>query len=340
MQNKKWNSLPILDFSKYSGAVTERDNFLEELREVSRELGFFYLTGHGIDTELPKLLLKNSRDFFALPLEEKLSIEMIHSPHFRGYSRIGAERTLGLPDWREQLDIGAELSPVSDPNISPLWTILQGPNQWPDRLPEFKKIVLRYQKEVTNLAVRLVQAFSSALGQEPSFFDPILGDKAHQLMKVIRYPGRESTNSDQGVGAHKDGGFVTVLLQDEQAGLEVEYENSWIQVPPIPGTIVINIGELLELASNGYLRATVHRALVPSSGTDRISVGFFYSARLDANVPLLHLPEHLRNEIRGLTQDPNNPLFYEVGKNLLKSRFRSHPDVAQRYHSKLLDSVL
>jgi isopenicillin N synthase-like dioxygenase len=80
---------------------------------------------------------------------------------------------------------------------------------------------------------------------------------------------------DQGVGAHKDSGFLAVLLQDKVAGLEVEGEDGWNDAPPIPGTFIINVGEILEIASNGYLRANVHRVVSPPAGTDRLSIAFF-----------------------------------------------------------------
>ncbi|EPG67139.1 isopenicillin N synthase family dioxygenase [Leptospira wolffii] len=336
---KKWDSLPILDLSLWErGTSQQRERFQEDLREIAHELGFFYLIGHGIPSESIQVALNVSRKFFDLPDEEKLKIEMVHSPHFRGYNRVGAERTLGLPDFREQLDIGAERPSHSEKWNSEVWSRLQGPNQWPESFPEFRKIISSYQKSAADLAVRLIKAFVAALGQKEEVFDSILGESAHQLLKVIRYPGREKTESHQGVGAHKDGGFVTILLQDEREGLEVEHGGEWIRVPPIRDSFVVNIGELLELASDGYLRATVHRAIVPPEGTDRISIGYFYSARLDADIPLLELPENLRKGIRGLTQDPDNPLFYQVGKNLLKSRLRSHPDVAERHHPDLLHS--
>lgn len=98
-------------------------------------------------------------------------------------------------------------------------------------------------------------------------------------MKIVRYPGRDATDGDQGVGAHKDGGFLTLLLQDNNEGLQVEYDGNWVNVDPIPGTLVVNIGELLELASNGYLRATVHRVVTPPACLERIFVPFFFSAR-------------------------------------------------------------
>ncbi len=197
--------------------------------------------------------------------------------------------------------------------------------------------MLRYQAALSELAHRLVRAFAAALGQPETALDSIFTPNSYQLIKLIRYPGREATDGDQGVGPHKDSGCVTILLQDVEKGLQVEYEGEWIEAPPIPGTFVINIGELLELASNGYLRATVHRAITPPAGVDRLSVGFFYSAGFDTTVPLLDLPDELQEGVRGLTRDPLNPLFYEVGKNHLKGRLRSHPDVAARHHADLLE---
>lgn len=109
----------------------------------------------------------------------------------------------------------------------------------------------------------------------------------------------------------------------------------WIDATPIPGSFVVNIGELLELASNGYLRATVHRVISPRGDRDRLSIALFLGARLDAVVPLLALPQHLAAEATGPTADPQNPLFRNVGANYLKGRLRSHPDVAQRHYADL-----
>jgi isopenicillin N synthase-like dioxygenase len=272
-----------------------------------------------------------------LPERDKLAIEMINSPHFRGYTRAGLEFTLGQPDWREQLDIGAEREALPWNRSTPPWTRLQGPNQWPAPLPELKPILLRYQVEVTALAIRVLRAFAAALDQPDYVFEPIYSPAPNQLLKIIRYPGREPGEGDQGVGAHKDSGFVTILLQDQVAGLQVESEDGWIDAPPLPGSFVVNIGEILELASNGFLRANVHRVVSPPIGVDRLSVAFFLGARLDATVPWLELSPELAAQARGVTQDPLNPLFREVGQNYLKGRLRSHPDVARRHHADLID---
>jgi isopenicillin N synthase-like dioxygenase len=332
-------TLPTLDLRHLDAGPDARDRLLHELRAAANDVGFFYIIGHGIDDALVNRVLSLSRRFFALPAEEKLAIEMVNSPHFRGYNRAGFEHTRGKPDWREQLDVGLEKAALPFDRSAPPWLRLQGPNQWPAALPELKETLLAYQEQVAVLAIRVLRAFAAALEQFDSVFEPIYLPTPHQLLKLIHYPGRDDADGDQGVGAHKDSGFVTILLQDQEAGLQVEGRHGWIDAPPLPGTFVVNIGEILEMASNGYLRANVHRVTSPSPGVDRFSVAFFLGARLDATVPLLSLPAHLAAQARGVTRDPLNPLFREVGRNYLKGRLRSHPDVARRHHPDLLDPV-
>ena len=330
-------SLPTLDLRHFEAGGSRRSGFLDELRAAAGGVGFFYLTGHGVDDVLVRDALSVSRRFFALPEQDKLAIEMVNSPHFRGYNRAGFEHTRGEPDWREQVDIGPERAALPFDLSAPPWTRLQGPNQWPAALPELRSTLLLYQERITALAIRVLNAFAAALEQPEAIFEPIYRPTANQLVKIIRYPGRASDESDQGVGAHKDSGFVTILLQEKQSGLQVQGEEGWIDAPPVPGTFVINIGEILEMASNGYLRANVHRVVSPRVGTDRLSIALFLGARLDATVPVLTLPPHLAAQARGVSQDPRNPLFRDVGRNYLKSRLRSHPDVARRHHPDLID---
>lgn len=328
------STIPLIDFSQFSGSPEQRETFLSELRYAAREIGFFYLKNHGVDATLLSDVQNASRQFFALPEEEKLSVAMINSSHFRGYNRAASEITRGQPDWREQFDLGAErpVLPVSE--RTPAWARLQGPNQWPQALPELRPLLLRWQREMTAMSLRLLRAFALALKLPENAFDPLYGEKPNEHIKLIRYPGRPEGEGNQGVGAHKDSGFLSFLLQDDQRGLQVEVEeNQWVDALPVPGTLVVNIGELLELATNGYLRATVHRVVSPPAAGERLSLAFFLGAQLDAVVPLFPLPAELAKEARGEASDPLNPLFRDVGFNYLKGRLRSHPDVAQRYYA-------
>src|SRR5580698_299806 len=299
------SSIPLLDLGRLDAGEARRSAFLAELRAASRDVGFFYLTGHGVDPDLLRDLLGLSRRFFALPVADKLAVEMVNSPHFRGYNRVAWELTRGAPDWREQIDIGAERPALPREPGEPAWTRLQGPNQWPAALPELRPLVLRWQKAAMEVLARLMRAFALALGQAEDTLEPLYGDEPHHLVKLIRYPGRDTPESEQGVGAHKDAGLLTLLLQDSQEGLQVETADGWIGV-------------------------------APRAGVERISVAFFLCARVDATVPLLHLPTELPVQARGPESDPNNPMFRSVGQNYLKGRLRSHPDVARRHHADLL----
>jgi len=331
------STIPLIDFSQFDQSGESREKFLAQLRHAARDIGFFYLKGHGIDKQLLSDVQQASRDFFALPEEQKLAVGMINSPHFRGYNRAASEITRGQPDWREQFDLGAERPALSIDAKTPGWARLQGPNQWPESLPELRPLLLRWQKEMTQMSLRLLRAFALALHLPEKTFDPLYGEKPNEHIKLIRYPGHTEGQSGQGVGAHKDSGFLSFLLQDHQRGLQVEVEEGqWVDALPIEDTLVVNIGELLELATNGYVRATVHRVVSPPSGQDRLSLAFFLGAQLDAVVPLFPLPAELAKDARGPASDPLNPLFRDVGFNYLKGRLRSHPDVAQRFYADIL----
>jgi len=332
-------TLPTLSLQAGLSSPAARADLLQELRETARELGFFYLADHGVPQELIGNVLALTRQFFSLPEKDKLEIQMLNSPYFRGYNRAGLEHTRGKPDWREQVDIGPEQKALDITAQASPWQRLIGPNQWPNALPELRPVILEYLGAVTRLAIQITELLAEALGQSPRVFAPIYTPAPNQLLKIIRYPGRSATEGNQGVGAHKDSGFVTVLLQDKVGGLQVEGPDGWIDAPPVPGTFIVNIGELLEMASGGYLRANVHRVVSPPSDVDRLSVAFFFGAHLNSTVPLLDLPAALKAQARGVTQDPGNPLFREVARNYLKSRLRSHPDVARRHHSDLLDEA-
>lgn len=330
------HEIPELDLRRFDAGRESCAEFLAQLRAAAHDIGFFYLTGHGVEASLTRGVLESAQGFFALPESDKLAIEMVNSPHFRGYNRVASERTRGRPDWREQIDFGAERAVVPRDSGAPVWSRLRGPNQWPAALPELRVMVSRWQASAMQVLTRILRAFALALGQDAAALEPLYGDDPHYLIKLIRYPGRDSTDADQGVGAHKDAGLITLLLQDDHGGLQVETPRGWLDVPPRAGTFVVNIGELLELASDGYLRATMHRVVTPPPGIERISAAFFLGARLDAVVPLLQLPPALASEARGPERDPGNPLFREVGVNYMKGRLRSHPDVAERHHADLL----
>lgn len=314
-------ALPVVDLRAAPGALRDR------LREAAHGAGFFYLTGHDIPAALPGKVLDAARALFALPDADKDAIAMVRSPHFRGYTRPGGELTRGEVDWREQIDIGPQRSPVARPGM-PDYLWLQGPNQWPAALPELPAIIEQWDGALSRVARSLLQHLAASLGSPPDVFDAAFADAPATLIKVIRYPGCATTA--QGVGAHKDSGVLTLLLAEPGVrGLQVRPPGSpeWIDVPGLDGAFVVNIGELLEVATGGYLRATEHRVHLESTGAERISIAYFFNPRLDAQVPMLSLPAELaaRAESR---LDPSDPIYSVYGRNAWKSRLRAHRDVA------------
>ncbi|MEO5832416.1 MAG: 2-oxoglutarate and iron-dependent oxygenase domain-containing protein [Nakamurella sp.] len=329
-------TLPVLDLSRLDAGDVEAAAFRDELREITHEFGFFYLVGHGIDPALTAELLSTAAAFFGLPEAEKRAIENVNSPHFRGWTRVGGELTQGAVDWREQIDIGAERPAVPPGPGVPDYLRLEGPNQWPASLPELRDVVTRWDETLSAIGMKLLQAWAVSLGAAPDVFDAAFADNPSVLIKIVKYPGRDTSEARQGVGAHKDGGVLTLLLVEPgKGGLQVEKDGEWIDAPPVPGAFVVNIGELLEVATDGYLKATVHRVISPAAADTRISIPFFFNPALDATIPIIPLDPALAGQAAGVTADPDNPIFGTYGENLLKSRLRAHPDVAARHHPDL-----
>jgi isopenicillin N synthase-like dioxygenase len=331
--------LPVIDLAALAPAAAGRTRELQRLREAAHAFGFFQLGGHGVAPALDEDLRRQARQLFALPDADKQAIAMLHSPQFRGYTWPGAELTRGRSDWREQLDLGRQAPALDAIALKASGALpaarLHGPNQWPRALPAFRAAVEAWQQAMEDVLLRVLEACAEALGQPRGIFRPLYRDQPWWTMKLIRYPGQ--AQDAQGVGAHKDGELLSLIAQDQTGGLQVETaDGAWIDAQPLPGCYVVNVGEQLELASDGYFKAAVHRVRSPSAGTERLSAAFFLGARLDSRIPALTLPPTLAAEAAGYTRDPANPLLHDVGANTLKGRLRSHPDVARRHHADLL----
>ena len=333
MKDRHEAALPVIDLS----AIRRRDPLeLQRLRSALHDSGFAYLAGHDLPTELVDRMFAMARAFFALPLAERLAIENLHSPQFRGYTSLGNEYTQGRSDQRDQLDIGPERETLDLDADDPAYLRLVGPNLWPASLPGLRTAVLEWYVEAKRVSMDLLRGIAVALGQPSDWFDPWFDADTHDHLKISRYPGSTVRLGDQGVGAHKDYGWIALLLQDDLGGLQVQAaDGSWLDAPPVPGTFVVNIGEMLEIVSDGYLRATVHRVVSPPTDTDRISIPFFPGPRLDARVPRVTLPADLAAQARGVEDDPANPMSATYGVNALKGWLRAHPKVAEKYWSDI-----
>jgi len=331
--------LPILDISGFRADPhgPAGQAFVTQLRTTFHTIGAAYLVGHGVQDGLDQRVFDVANAFFALPEEQRLEIENVRSPQFRGYTRLGGERTNGRQDLREQIDISRELPPQEIGPGDPAYLRLRGPNLWPAQLPEFRTTITRWLEELERAGTDLIRATALALGQPIDHFDAAVSPP-EVLTKIIRYPPpSEEFPTDQGVGAHTDGGFLTFVHQDAVGGLEADVGGEWVRVPARPGAFVINIGELLQLVSRGYFRATPHRVVSPPKGVPRVSIAYFFNPKFEAVIAPVDLPPELAAEAPGgESADPDNPILANYGENSLKVRLRAHPDVAAIHHADLL----
>lgn len=329
--------LPVLDIADYLSdpAGDKASRFVRQLRDTCHGPGFFYLVGHGVDKARDNNVLDIANRFFELPIGEREDLAIGKSPHFRGYTLLKTERTGGRTDWRDQIDVGPEEPALTLRPDDPPWLRLRGPNQWPSSLPTMSGVVTEWMSQIQPLGMALMRALARGLGQAPDHFDDRMSPDPYTRVKIIRYPAQpEHGGSGQGLGLHHDSGIMTFILQDEVCGLQVMSEGKLIDVEPVPGAYVVNLGEMMQAATNGYLRATKHQVVSPPPGKQRLSIAFFMNPRLDARFEPLELPVELAAEAPGgQNLDPGDPVFETFGANTLKIRMRSHPDVTAAYYA-------
>ena len=334
-------TVPVLDMSTARRADGSFDEgFITALRDAAHRVGFFQITGFGAGEGTTQNLLKTLAEFFALPVEQKLELDNRTSAQFRGYTRLGAEITRGRADSREQIDYGPEREVLAEVPADAPYLNLQGPNQWPAGFPKLEAVAMEWATLMNRVGAELLSALAVGLGLPQEYFDEPFAETPAWMGKLVHYVGGGIVPGagTQGVGAHADYGFITLLLQDAVGGLQVQPygQDEWIEVEPIEGALVVNIGEMLEVATNGYLMATIHRVTAPPAGVDRYSVPFFYSPRLDSIINTVPLPAELASDARGVSDDPQNPMLASYGANVLKGWLRAHPQTAKAHYPDLV----
>ena len=219
--------VPVIDVAALGGGLGERKRVARRIGDACRAHGFFYVTGHGVDRALMQRLEELSRAFFARDLVSKRRIAMAHGGRaWRGYLAVGDELTSGVSDRKEGLYLGTELAP--DHPLVRARTPMHGPNLFPV-LPGFRETVLDYITAVTALGHRLVAAIAQSLELEEDYFARRYTAEPLVLFRIFNYPAPtpESVGS-WGVGEHTDYGLLTLLLQDDNAGLEIRTDSGWI----------------------------------------------------------------------------------------------------------------
>jgi isopenicillin N synthase-like dioxygenase len=265
-----------------------------DIERACRTSGFFYVAGHGVPDELPARLDAAGRRFFRLPEADKMEIAMRHGGSaWRGWFPVGAELTSGRPDRKEGLYFGAELAD-DDPRVR-AGLPLHGRNLFPRQVPELREAVLDYLAALTTTAQAVLRGVAVSLDLDAGYFangytaDPTI------LFRIFHYPPSEPGSDDWGVGEHTDYGLLTLLAQDVNGGLQVRSGAGWIDAPPIPGTFVCNIGDMLDRLTGGWYRSTPHRVR-NLSGRDLRAFTGTYGDYLTGKVS--HVFPQLRREMR------------------------------------------
>ena len=286
--------LPIFD-----AAALDRGEGIADLRAACEGVGFFYLSGASEPGSLLEAAVEQMHAFFALPLEQRLAVSLDRSRCNRGYERLQSQRLEpgAPPDLKEGFYLGTELAEDHPNVLAGLFN--QGPNQWPGALPQFRPAMEGYFAALNGIAVRLMQAMARSLGLPPGHFDAFFREPM-SILRLLHYPPQPARPrpGEKGCGAHTDWGCLTLLWQDAAGGLQVQVGGEWVEAPPVPGTFVVNIGDMFARWTNDRYRSTPHR-VVNRSGRDRYSMPFFFEGN----------PEHTVSALPGCVAAGEAPLY-------------------------------
>lgn len=294
-------AVPVIDISPFlAGTPQGKRQVAEQVGQACKDIGFLTIVGHGVDKDLIAETYRTSREFFNLPLEEKMKVARPAPDQVRGYSPVGDE---GLSysldeaapgDLKESLSIG----PVDVPEEDYYRSGAAGPhfasNLWPETPAALQPVWSEYFRVMEQLSADLMQIFASALDLPEGFFEDKI-DKHISMFRVLNYPEpiAEPHRGQLRAGAHSDYGSLTIVRQDHDiGGLQVRNrQKQWVDVKPIPDSFVVNIGDLMMQWTNDRWISTVHRVINPPRDrvpqSRRQSLVFFHQPNYDAMIECL-----------------------------------------------------
>ncbi|MDP5253803.1 MULTISPECIES: isopenicillin N synthase family oxygenase [unclassified Vibrio] len=275
-------NLPIIDISALqSDDVSQWTDVISEIDKACRDIGFFYVIGHGIPREQFDQVQAMADRFFALPESTKQQISIQHSSNHRGWGQVNAEQLdpNGPSDHKETFDMALDLSPFH-PQVARC-PQLYGPNQYP-HLEGFIQLMQQQYQLSMEVALRILKAMALALSLPMDFFSQYFTFPI-SVLRCIHYPPQ--TGEQNGAGAHTDYGCITLLYQDTIGGLQVQDRHGhWLEAPPVDNSFVVNIGDLMQRWTNDCYKSTSHRVTSPSCQRTRFSMPFFVEPNFDTPV--------------------------------------------------------
>tara|TARA_B100001059_G_C17818069_1_gene576511 strand:- start:282 stop:1262 length:981 start_codon:yes stop_codon:yes gene_type:complete len=315
--------IPIIDIKNlYSEESSEIEKIANEFIAAYSTIGFSYITNHGIDNTVISDVFNASKEFHALPTNEKnkIALNELH----RGYIAINTSTDVNSdlaevkkPNQSESFMMMREAGP-DDPDVKNR-SYLTGPNRWPNKPSKFKERVTKYADEMTKLCDRLTLIIMKSLGVEEIAYDNLF-DRPTIWLRLLYYPPQILPDNDlYGSAPHRDFGALTVLAQDQVGGLQVQSPNGeWLDVPELPNSFVVNVGNMLHRLSNGLLISTPHR-VINKSGKQRYSCPFFY----DPNINAVIKPQG--NQVSACNPENYEPIIYgDYLKYELTSTYTQH----------------
>lgn len=298
------DEIPILDLGPYfAGEPGALETLALELRHALEDVGFYFIRNHGVPQGVIDGAFAAARQFHDQPLETKLALRI--DTHNLGYlpMRGNTIRHSGLnknnkADLAEGFFIKRDLAPDHPDVLS--GKKFRGLNRWPADLPGFRDAALAYCDAVEGLGLKLLPIYARALDLPPGTFDEAFREPQYSL-RLSHYPEQKVVEENEfGLAPHTDTGFMTLLAQNDVPGLNIgTRDGRWIDAPAIPGTFIVNGGDMLRRWTNDRFLATPHR-VINRSGKERYSIPFFFDPALD--YPMSCLPN---------CSGPDNPPRYE-----------------------------
>ena len=276
------SQIPVIDYGRYfAGEPGALDRLVPQVRHACEHVGFFYAAGHGVDEALIDAAFAAARRFHALPVDEKLALRL--NENNIGYMPMNASvqgastvHKATRPNQNESFFISHDRGPDHPDVVAGV--PLRGRNQWPQSLDDIRAPMTAYFRALGTMCDRMLPPFALALGMPADYFTPFFADEGHANLRFLHYPPQDPEEDNLfGQAPHTDNSFMTALARTEVPGLAVRLPSGeWFPPPIIPGTFLINLGNVMRRWSNNRFLSTPHGVL-NESGTDRYSIAYFHS---------------------------------------------------------------
>jgi isopenicillin N synthase-like dioxygenase len=285
-------AIPLIDFGPaFRGEPGGLGAVAQRVRRASQDVGFFYLAGHDVPPATVDAAFGASREFHAMPLDQKMRLSL--NENNIGYlavnqsmQRASTVHKATRPNYNESFFISHDRGPDHPDVIAA--TPLRGRNQWPEGRQSMRAAMVGYFETLEGVGERMLPVLARALDMPPDHFGPFFANEAHATLRFLHYPPQDVDDDEQfGQGPHTDNSFITLLARTDVPGLAVRLPvGEWLAPPVIPGTFLVNLGNVMKRWSNDRFLSTPH-AVLNDSGTDRYSIAFFYSPNPDAIIECL-----------------------------------------------------